>query len=148
MKNTPTGTRTVRANADEIRPEAVPTSDSRPDILATLYVIAHFLPLLTSIALLINFLFAPSNFVADYILLPIAAVGWLSAIIVRPLAIIKTVLSKSWAVFKFFFGFPVFLVSTTTAVVCGVIAFSVLTMAAVFAPAAFTICFFLKDCMD
>ena len=142
--------RATAANQANARPQTFDNAKETDDnslatIWATIRFVCHFLPILTSIAMLIAYTCNPSNFVADYILVPIAFIGWIAAIIAKPFAIIKSVFSISWKVFKFFFFMPVFLVSTTAAFAAGIVTFGILTMIAVFAPAVFTIILLIKE---
>ena len=135
----------ANARVEILDKEKETEDNSLVTIWATIRFICHFLPILTSIAMLIAYTCNPSNFVADYILMPIAFIGWIAAIIAKPFGIIKSVFSISWKVFKFFFFMPVFLVSTTAAIAAGIVSFGILTMIAVFAPAVFTIILLIKE---
>ena len=139
------GANTQRVNATA---EKETERKSLSEIWEDIRFVCHFLPIITSIAMIIAYCFNPSNFIADYILMPIAVTGWIAAIIARPFAIIKSVFGISWKVFKFFFFMPIFLVSTTAAIAAGIVTFGLLAMVAMFAPAVFTISALIKDCKE
>jgi len=54
--------------------------------------VCYFLPMLTTIAFIVNWVFDIPNGIADVILFPIACVGWTAALITGPVKFMKGIL--------------------------------------------------------
>lgn len=125
------------------------TSTNLKNILSLIRTICHFLPLLTSLVWIIHSTLNPSNFIADYLLLPIALIGWGSALIARPLKFFTTALKLviggwtiGWAICPFF---PMCIL---TALIGALVGFFAILVILVYAPAVITILCFVKDLIE
>ena len=116
------------------------------NIFKTIRTVCHFLPLLISLAWLIYWIFNPANWVADYILAPMMAIGWISLIIARPL---KTVITG----FKFIkaglkFGYDITMIIPacyTTALIGFFIALTAFMLILMYFPAGITLYFLFSE---
>ena len=108
--------------------------------------ICHFVPLICSLVWILYYTLDPSNFVADYILFPLMAIGWISALIACPLQFIKVALklvaggwTVGWAIC------PLIPMCFGTALAGAAIGLFAGILLVTFAPAAITIYMFFKD---
>ena len=118
-------------------------------IFAKIRLACHFLPILTSVAWLIHTVFDPSNFVSDYILVPLLFIGWISALLARPLKFIKVAfclvtggLSIGWTIC------PLFPMCIATAGIGLALGATAALFIVAYAPAAITIYCFIKDRLE
>jgi len=115
------------------------------DIIDKVRFICHFLPIISTLIIILNLTVTMPNFLVDYFFVPLTFVGWIAAIIARPVEIIKAVLAVPLKVFAFIMLFPFIFISFPTALGTSIAVFGCMILLFIFAPAAYTIYFLLKE---
>ena len=68
-----------------MKTKIVSAFEKNSEIWAIVRCVCHFVPLITSIVWILYYAFDPSNFIVDYILAPIMIIGWIAALVARPI---------------------------------------------------------------
>ncbi len=115
------------------------------DIFSNVYIILHFVPILTTIAWIIYFIFGQNDAMMS-VLGPIILIGSASAVITHPIKILLLVLKKVGGAFLApVIGFPIFPFNLMVAALCGGIAVTIFLAMMIFAPAILPLYYFFTD---
>ena len=132
----------------EIAPKDKYMADGKMSVVEIILTIRYFLPLITTIGFGLSLIFEPkAGDFLDTLTMIFAYIGWISAITVSPIKILKFIWGSIAVCFKVARGFiPVYGVADLVAGVVGLgvgLTFSLAVLA--FIPAAFTIPKFFKN---
>ena len=124
------------------------TADGKLTVWEFILVARYFLPILTTVGFLLSLAFEPSaGSLLDNVTMVLAVIGWISALTVSPIKILKFIFKSVAVGFKFVRGFiPFYGVADLAAGVVGVgggLTFSLAVLA--FFPAVFTITKFFNE---
>ena len=120
-------------------------SDKLGDVLATAYIVMHFVPIATSICWLIYFI-SGQNDDLMYILAPIMLVGMVSALLTHPIRIIGFALKRvGMGFWTPLVSVPFFPANLVASALCGGIMATLCLGLILFAPAVLPLYFFFEE---
>ena len=120
-------------------------SDKPGDVLATAYIVMHFVPIATSICWLIYFI-SGQNDDLMYILAPIMLVGMVSALLTHPIRIIGFALKRvGMGFWTPLVSVPFFPANLVASALCGGIMATLCLGLILFAPAVLPLYFFFEE---
>lgn len=115
------------------------------DIWERVRLCCYFVPIITTVALIIDFIFELSDFAENYIIWPMVIIGWAAAVLTGPFRLIKLIwkwISFGW---KAFWIIPVYPICLILGCMGAVLCFAGIGYILLFAPAVVTIYYFVTE---